>query len=62
MKALFMSGYTGDALERHGMGQSEINLLVKPFTPAALAQAVRRALDEGVPSTGQASAAQQDRR
>ena len=45
MKQLFMSGYTGDAMLRHGIVQGETELLQKPFTPEQLALQVRRILD-----------------
>jgi CheY-like chemotaxis protein len=45
---LFMSGYTGDELAKHGMRDGS-RLLEKPFTPEALLDAVRRALAEREP-------------
>jgi PAS domain S-box-containing protein len=44
-RVLFMSGYTDDAIVRHGVLQAGIPFLEKPFTPRALVGAVRRALD-----------------
>ena len=44
-KVLFMSGYTDDALLRSGEFPPGVALLPKPFAPAALLEAVRRALD-----------------
>lgn len=49
MKTLFMSGYIGDTLSWHGIRESEIAFLDKPFTPAALTQKVAEVL--GSPST-----------
>jgi PAS domain S-box-containing protein len=46
LAVLFMSGYTDDAVVRHGVLESEKNFIQKPFTCAALASAVRRVLDE----------------
>ena len=43
MRVLFMSGYAGQTLERHGPAAGA-PLLGKPFTTEALAAAVRRAL------------------
>ncbi len=43
---LFMSGYTDDAVVRHGILHEKVNFLQKPFAPTALAQKVRDVLDE----------------
>jgi two-component system, cell cycle sensor histidine kinase and response regulator CckA len=45
VKVLFMSGYTDAALTSHGVLQSGISLIEKPFTPYTLAQKVREVLD-----------------
>jgi CheY-like chemotaxis protein len=44
-KILFMSGYAGDAIARHGMLERARHFLEKPFTPATLAAKVREVLD-----------------
>ena len=46
LAVLFMSGYTDDAIVRHGVLESEANFIQKPFSYAALANAVRKVLDE----------------
>ncbi len=44
MKVLFMSGYTDDAVVRHGMLDARTPFLQKPISPDALAQKVREVL------------------
>jgi GAF domain-containing protein len=44
-KVVYMSGYTDDALGHHGVLDPDIVLLPKPFTPEALMQHLRLALD-----------------
>jgi PAS domain S-box-containing protein len=46
MKVLYMSGYTDDAIVRHGMIEKGLNFIQKPFSPEALAHKVRRILDQ----------------
>ncbi len=45
MKVMFMSGYTGDAVLRHGVLNTGAAFLQKPFTPQALIRKVRGVLD-----------------
>jgi CheY-like chemotaxis protein len=44
-KVVFMSGYTDDAISRHGVLNRDVILINKPIIPHKLAQEVRRALD-----------------
>jgi CheY-like chemotaxis protein len=44
LRVLFLSGYTDDAVVRHGVVEHAVPFLQKPFTAAALAEAVRGAL------------------
>jgi two-component system, cell cycle sensor histidine kinase and response regulator CckA len=53
LRVLFMSGYTADAIGRHGVLEAGLALLHKPFTPDALARKVRELLDApGPPPAG----------
>ena len=45
MKVLYLSGYTADALRRHGVEGPGSTLLTKPFLPEQLARSVREVLD-----------------
>jgi two-component system cell cycle sensor histidine kinase/response regulator CckA len=54
MHVLYMSGYTNEAIVRHGVLEPDTMFIQKPFTPAALGQKVREALDLGRPRPGSA--------
>jgi nitrogen-specific signal transduction histidine kinase/ActR/RegA family two-component response regulator len=45
IKTLFVSGYTDDAVVRHGVAAEADAFLQKPYTPTSLAQKVRDVLD-----------------
>ncbi len=44
VRTLYMSGYTDDAIERHGVRGTAVRVLQKPFTHDTLARSVREAL------------------
>jgi two-component system cell cycle sensor histidine kinase/response regulator CckA len=45
LKILFMSGYTDEMIDRHGVLNPGIAFIAKPFSPSVLAQTVRTVLD-----------------
>ncbi len=54
IKVLYMSGYTDDAVVRHGILEASDAFLQKPFTPLMLAQEVRAVLEESwLPGRGE---------
>src|SRR5262249_36200646 len=44
-KALFLSGYTGEAMAHRGILDEGVAFLQKPFAPDALARKIREVLD-----------------
>lgn len=46
LRVLYMSGYTDDAVVRHGIIESSDSFLQKPYTPTTLANKVRAVIDQ----------------
>ncbi|HET6335830.1 MAG TPA: response regulator [Polyangiales bacterium] len=57
MKLLYMSGYTDDAIVRHGIVDSSVAFIQKPITPVALALKVRETLSASSRAANQNSRA-----
>lgn len=53
LKCLFLSGYTDDMIDRHGVLDDDVHFLKKPFSIKELSMKVREVLDdEKAPKTG----------
>jgi CheY-like chemotaxis protein len=48
LRVLYMSGYTDDAIVRHGLLDETLNFIQKPFDSATVARKVREVLDSRV--------------
>jgi CheY-like chemotaxis protein len=48
LNVLFMSGYTANAIAKHGILAADVNYIQKPFSPKNLTAKVREILDSGL--------------
>lgn len=61
LKVLYTSGYTDDAVVRHGVMQGAVDLIEKPFRIDTLAMRIRQRLDRDPAVSAASSAASADR-
>ncbi len=47
LRVVFMSGYAGEVIARHGVLEASVHFVQKPFDAHALTRVLREALDEG---------------
>lgn len=52
MRVLYISGYADDAVVRHGVQESRMAFLQKPFSPSQLGQKIQEVLSAPVPVSG----------
>ena len=56
LPVLYISGYTDDAVARHGVERAAVDILEKPFACDALATRVRQLIDAAAPGPQPTSA------
>jgi CheY-like chemotaxis protein len=52
MRVLYMSGYAADTVVQHGVRESAVHFVAKPFSATDLTHKVREALDAQLPQAG----------